>query len=313
VLKRKKMDSFRYSLINTKFPITYEPDSPKGVLVENLPENIPEKVSAICVYNNPRGEPKLDPFVYGLKLKEKCGKDIIVNIRVQDYSIPLFQSVLWGGHVLGIRNLLMVTGDCCSRSPFLIDVTEGITAVTEYLNNGYIMPGLSGKTKIHHNRYKENTSLTDNQQQMFEKFEGKTDFFVGAALLPARRKEPEIYQKKIDAGAQFFMTQLTYDSKNIIDFMEKVNPAKPVLVGSGPITSLKRISFFREQLKIVGLSDKLIKTLKAAKDIGEKSVEVCVSMYQELRDFARESNYSLGAHVMSIRHPDLALEIIRRL
>ena len=132
-------------------------------------------------------------------------------------------------------------------------------------------------------------------------------------MLPARRKEPEIYQKKIDAGAQFFMTQLTYDSKNIIDFMEKVNPAKPVLVGSGPITSLKRISFFREQLKIVGLSDKLIKTLKAAKDIGEKSVEVCVSMYQELRDFARESNYSLGAHVMSIRHPDLALEIIRRL
>ena len=306
------MDSFRYNLRNTKFPVTYEPDSPKGVIVENLPENIPEKVSAICVYNNPRGKPKLDPFVYGLKLKEKYGKDIIVNIRVQDYSIPLFQSTIWGGHVLGIRNLLIVTGDCCSGSPFLIDVTEGITAVTEYLNNGYIMPGLSGKTKIHHNRYKENTCLID-KQQMLEKSEGKTDFFVGAALIPTRRKEPEIYQKKVDAGAQFFMTQLTYDSKSIIDFMEKVNPDKPVLVGSCPITSLKRIKFFKEHLKIPGLSDKLIKNLKAAKNIGEKSVELCVSMYQELRDFARENNYSLGAHVMAISHPDLAQEIIRRL
>ena len=307
------MNSFRYSLMNTKFPVTYEPDSPKGVILENLPENIPENTSAICVYNNPRGKPKLDPFVYGLKLKEKCGKDIVVNIRVQDYSIPLFQSVLWGGHVLGIRNLLMVTGDCCSGSPFLIDVTEGITAVTKYFNNGYIMPGLSGKTKMHHNRYKENIDLIDNQQQIFEKSEGKTDFFVGAALIPTRRKEPEIYQQKVDAGAQFFMTQLTYDSKSIIDFMEKVNPSKPVLVGSCPIASLKRIKFFREQLKIPGLSDKLTKSLKAAKNIGEKSVEVCVSMYQELRDFARENNYSLGAHVMAISHPDLALEIIRRL
>lgn len=51
------MDSFRYSLMNTKFPVTYEPDSLKGVV-----ENLPEKASAICVYNNPRGKTKISTY-----------------------------------------------------------------------------------------------------------------------------------------------------------------------------------------------------------------------------------------------------------
>ena len=305
-----EIKSFRKILKKDKFPITFEPDSPKGISVEeNFPKDIVKDISAFGVYNNPRGRPKLDPFVYGWMLKEKYKKDVIVNVRIQDYSIPLFQSTLWGGHILGLRNLLIITGDYYPGSPFLIDVTEGITAIRDYLNKGYIIPELGGKVRRYYNRLKEEKYLKKENKII----DGKTDYFVGAALIPTRKKEVEIYKKKIDAGAQFFVTQLTYDSKTVIDFIEKVNPSVPILVGSGPITSLKRLEFFRKQLGIPGFSDGIAKVLREAKDMGEKSVEICVEMYQSLRDFARSNGYSIGAHIMSIRYPLLAAKIVKRI
>ncbi|MCD6108135.1 MAG: methylenetetrahydrofolate reductase [Thermoplasmata archaeon] len=293
-----------------KFPITFEPDSPKGISIEEkFPKKIIRKISAFGVYNNPRGRPKLDPFVYGWMLKEKYKKDVIVNVRIQDYSIPLFQSILWGGHLLGLRNLLIITGDYYPGSPFLIDVTEGLTAVKDYLNNGYIIPELNGKARRYYNRLKEKKYIKRENKVI----DGKTDYFVGAALIPTRKKEIEIYKKKIDAGAQFFITQLTYDSKTVTDFIEKVDPSVPILVGSGPITSLKRLEFFKKQLGIPGLSDGIARILREAKDIGEKSVEICVEMYQNLRDFAKSNGYTIGAHVMSIKYPSLAAKIIEEI
>jgi len=47
--------------------------------------------------------------------------------------------------------------------------------------------------------------------------------------------------------------------------------------------------------------------------MGEKSVEICVEMYQNLRDFARSNGYSIGAHVMSIRYPLLAAKIVEKI
>jgi 5,10-methylenetetrahydrofolate reductase len=175
----------------------------------------------------------------------------------------------------------------------------------KYMNNGYFMPEFGSKSKRYHNRYMEKKDLQELQE-----LEGKTDFFVGAALSITHSKDEEIYRKKVEAGSQFFMTQLTYDSRKIIDFMEKVNPALPIFVGSGPITSAKRMIFFREQLKIPGISDKVIKRLKASKNMGLESVEICTEMYHEIRDFAKTNNYTVGAHVMSIRSPDLAYKII---
>ncbi len=303
------MDSLQKHLKKDSFPITFEPDSPKGAQLTNyLTLDIPSKIAAFCLYNNPRGEPRLDPFVYGQKLRDIYKKDIIANIRIQDYSIPLFQSILWGGHNLGIKNLLMVTGDYHHHSPFLLDVTEALTGITTYLNQGYFMPELKKKAQRYHNRY-------FNTKTVFspKKCEGKTSFFVGSALVVTRRKEKEIYHKKIQAGSQFFMTQLTYTPTDIINFMETTNPTKPILVGSGPITSLNTIRFFKEQLHIPGLSHHLINRLKQSKDMGKESVRICTEMYHTLRDFARENNYTLGAHVMSIRKPQLALEIIKEI
>jgi 5,10-methylenetetrahydrofolate reductase len=309
-MKSAKIEPLREILKNKKFPITFEPDSPKGISIEeNFPKKIEKKISAFGVYNNPRGRPKLDPFVYGWILKEKYKKDVIVNIRIQDYSIPLFQSTLWGGHILGLKNLLIITGDYYPGSPFLIDVTEGITAVKEYLNKGFIIPELKGKARRYHNRFKEKLYVEEEKKVI----DGKTDFYVGAALIPTRKKEEEIYRRKIDAGAQFFITQLSYDAKVIIDFLEKVEPTVPILVGSGPITSLKRLKFFREKLGVPGLSNSVVKSLKDAKDIGERSVEICIKMYEELKDFARENGFQIGAHVMSIRYPTLAAKIIEKI
>lgn len=131
------MKSFKNILQDRDFPVTYEPSSPSGANLEDpLIEADPEMVDAFGVYNNPRGEPKLDPFVYGRKLKKNYEKDVIVNLRIQDYSVPLLQSALWGGYVLGIRNLLLITGDYHPSSPSLISVTEGLLGINNTSTKG---------------------------------------------------------------------------------------------------------------------------------------------------------------------------------
>ena len=300
------MIRLRDLLTEGKFTVTYEPDSPVGFKIDcEFPQKVVEKIDAFGVYNNPRGIPKLDPFVYGWYLMNRYNKDVIVNIRTQDYTLPLFQSTLWGGYLLGIRNLLLVTGDYHPGSPFLIDVTEGITGIRKYLNEGYRIPPLTGKAKKYYNRF-----LSGEFER--KRAKGATDFFVGAVLTPGRKGEKRIYKKKLEAGAQFFITQLVYDAEIIKKFLEDVEPEVPVLVGTAPIKTMKRIKFLKK-LGIQGLSDRIIKELKSSEDIGEKCVELCSNMYQELRDFAREYGIKTGAHIMSIKNPVEAGKIIERI
>ncbi len=300
------MKTLKNTLENQDFPITYEPDAPSGTNLGNsLIEADPESFDALCVYNNPGGNPKIDPFVYGWKLREEYGKDIVVNVRVQDYSVPLFQSVLWGGHILGIRNVLLVTGDYHPSSPSMISITEGLSGINKYLNQGYLMPSLEKRADRYSNRF-----LEKNPE---DSFDGETDYYTGSALIPHRSNETEIYRKKIQAGAEFFMTQITYSPKEIINFLEEVNPTKPILVGTSPITSMERLKFLKDNLNVKGLSKNVQKKLKNAKNTGEKSVEICTKMYKKLKDYANEHNYSLGAHIMSIGSPKLSEKIAKNI
>ncbi len=300
------MQRLRELLQRGNFVVTYEPDSPTGFEIEmDFERRMVEKIDGFGIYNNPRGIPKLDPFVYGWILMNRYHKDVIVNVRTQDYTVPLFQSTLWGGHLLGIRNLLLVTGDYHPGSPFLIDVTEGITGIVRYLNRGYRMPPLRGKAKKYQNRLL-------NAEEWDKRAAGKTDFFVGAVLTPGRKGEKRIYQKKLEAGAQFFITQLVYDVDIIKRFLEDISPAVPVLVGTAPITSVRRIKFLKK-LGIAGLSERVVRELKNAENMGERCVELCSEMYAELRDFARECDMVIGAHIMSINNPVEAGEIIEKI
>ncbi len=296
-------------LLNSgKFIVTYEPNSPAGFIIEEniISETALRKIDGFGIYSNPRGRPKLDSFVYGWKLMKDYEKDVIVNLRIQDCTVPLLQSTLWGGHLLGIRNILIVTGDYCLGSPFLINVTEGITGVRKYLNNGHLIPPLEGKTKRYHNRYLEENLPPG------ERAKGKTDFFIGAALTIGRKGEKKMYQKKLEGGVQFFITQLAYDSKTIIKFLEEMCPPVPILVGTAPINSIKRVEFLKK-LGVSGLTKEKIKMLKEAKDIRKKSVETAVEMYHELRDFAKSNGCMVGAHVMSIKSPEDTMKIIEKI
>lgn len=300
------MKPFRKTLQDSSFPVTYEPDLPSGINPEeSIIDADLDVADALCVYNNPGGKPKLDPFVYGWKLKENYGKDVVVNVRVQDYSVPLFQSELWGGHVLGIENLLLITGDYHPSSPFLISVTEGLSGINKYLNKGQLMPSLTEKAKRYENRLED----MDRSEQYGE----GTDYFTGAAIIPGRTNESDIYRKKEEAGAKFFMTQITYSIDELIDLIEEVNPSKPILVGSAPITSMRSLKFFKNKLQVKGLSDDIIKRLKSADNIGKESAQICTEMYQKLKDYAKDHDYPLGAHIMSVGGPDWAREIAGRL
>lgn len=167
------------------------------------------------------------------------------------------------------------------------------------------MPNLNERSERYSNRLEE--------KEPEKEYEGKTNYFTGAALVPSRENEKESYQKKTEAGAKFFVTQITYSTSEIINFIEDVNPSKPILVGSAPITSSGRLKFLKDDLNVNGLSKDILKRLKNADDMGDESVKICTEMYQEIKDYVGENNLTLGAYIMPVGNPKHAQEITRNI
>jgi len=127
---------------------------------------------------------------------------------------------------------------------------------------------------------------------------------------------------KLEAGAQFFQTQITWDEKPVLDWLEKMEQAghlgrhgrwdAPVLVGTSPLKTLKTMEFMHNSIPLVRVPPDVQKRLREAKDPGAESVRVCLEMYARLRDGAKARGLTtkLGAHVLPINDDKLGNDIV---
>ncbi|MEA3200926.1 MAG: methylenetetrahydrofolate reductase [Thermoplasmata archaeon] len=320
------MASFRERLDRDEFPITYEAISPRTGVVAAQVEAFAQlpclsHLAAVNLTNNPSARVRIDPAAYGHLLQEACGVEVVAHITCRDDTLAGIQRWLLGAWALGIRNVSVMTGDHPKEGDYpeerrvdSVNALELIAGVRRYLAKGELMPDVMMPTATRYaNRFAPPKPVRKTDPM---------DFLVGAPIIPWRNNEDAYARAKLESGAQFFQTQITWDAKPVLDWVERLEQTGvlgargrypvPVLVGASPLRALRTMEFMHASIPFVKVPEPVQQRLKAAKDIGPESVAVALEMYADLIDGAKSRGLTtkLGAHVLPINDDALGNAIV---
>jgi methionine synthase I (cobalamin-dependent)/5,10-methylenetetrahydrofolate reductase len=190
------------------------------------------KVGFVDINDNPMARARANALMAAVAIERDCGLETIPHVTPRDTSIMGLESQLLGAHAEGVRNVLSVTGDPPeigdypgSRGVYEVD-SIGLSQVVSKLNRG-------------------------------EDFNGKgidapTSFFLGVAVNPSAddlETEADRFRQKIEAGAQFAMTQALFDLAYLDRFEE--------LIGGWPVPLLLGIFYVRSYQLAVRLHNEV--------------------------------------------------------
>ncbi len=314
------MQRFIEKLDKEEFPITYEVPSPRGGNVDKYIKIIADlpfldALAGLNVCNNPVGKVRIDPGPFSGRILHELDVEPIAHLTCRDTTLSGLQKWLLGADSMGIRNLLAMTGDYAvgdypaEEKIDTINSLELITGIKKYLNNGQLMPELSTRQSRQRNRY-----LTE-----LETLEKPTEFNVGGVMLPRRTGETTYASNKIQAGVDFFQTQITYDAYEVIELLTELEDMNdrypPVLVSTAPFASPEEMTFLSENVPQVNIPQEVQERLSSAKNFSEESVIFAVEMYTDILDYAKEAGLhtKLGAHIIPMRSEKMAAKIVEEI
>lgn len=274
---------FKEALDSGKFLITAEVGPIKGTETEGLLEDaelIRGKVDAINVTDLQSSVMRLGSLAVCHLLMER-GIDPIFQLTCRDRNRLALQSDLLSAWVLGIRNVLALTGDHPTlgdhpeaRPVFDLD-SVSLLRVISRLNEGFDMRG--------------------NQ------LKGVPDFCAGAVVNPGADTEAALemqiirMEKKIEAGARFFQTQGIFDLDLFERFMKRIEGFKmPVLGGVILLKSAGMARFMNKNVAGVFVPEPLIKEMEETKDKVKTSGKLAAKLIKGLKDICQ------GVHIMAI-------------
>jgi len=263
-----------------KFIITSEIGPPKGIDIKEMfldADLIKSRVDAVNVTDLQSSVLRLGSMAVCHLLKDR-GIEPILQMTCRDRNRLALQSDLLSAAVLGIENVLVLTGDY----PTLGDHPEAKPVFdlgsVELLD---VIKGLNAGVDMKGNQLK-----------------GVPKFCTGAVVNPgADPLEPEIIkmEKKIDAGALFFQTQAVYDIELFKRFLDAAKHLKTtILAGIVLLKSAGMAKYMNENIAGVFVPDTLIKEMDDATDKSAKSIEIASRLIKELKPLCQ------GIHIMPI-------------
>jgi len=273
-----------------KFVITAELFPPKGTDISVLMKRadiVGPLVDGINVTDNQRACMRLGSIAISHLLLDK-GYEPIVQMTCRDRNRIALQSDLLSAYVLGVRNILILSGDHPSvgeykdiKGVYDLDTIQLLQTVRK-LQSGEDLTG--GKLK------------------------GAPEFCVGAVVNPTASPielQIAMMEKKVKAGAQFFQTQTVFDTDKFRKFFDRVKEfGAKVLPG---VTLLKSPEFvkFLGNLPGVTIPEEVIKRINSSKDPLREGIRICAETIKELKKFAD------GVHIMAIGMEEYIPEILK--
>lgn len=279
-----------------KFVFTGELEPEKEGSVEHCIEDarkLKGEVVACNVTDNPQSMMATSSLAASHKIQEETGMECIYQLRCADRSRGALVSDVLGASVLGIKNILALTGDHTTLGD-----TPSSMPVFDYDS--------AQLTALIRNMVEESEDLHGNE---IEKFSG---LHVGAAANPgADPLEPEILKlkRKVKAGAEFLQTQVVYEMDVVDRFLEETRDIDvPILVGIFPLKSYGIAKYFHEQMPGVSVPEVLLEGMKKTEEIEdpeEKKKEVDRVNIDYFGDFLRElkGGPASGCHMMAVGYP----------
>jgi methylenetetrahydrofolate reductase (NADPH) len=277
-----------------KFVITAEAGPLKGTditEIEEVSKILKGKVDAVNVTDQQSSVMRLGSLAVSHLL---TGWDIepIYQVTCRDRNRIALQSDLLSAAVLGIQNVMALTGDLPSSGdhpqakPVYDLDSVSLLSVIGGLNNGKDMMG--------------------------NELKGKTDFFVGAVVNPGADTEASYelqilkMERKIASGAMFFQTQAIYDPEAFATFMKRVDQYKiPVLAGVIPLKSAGMAKFMNKNVAGVSVPQSMIDRISKAEDKTMTGIEMCAELIKSLKGLCQ------GVHIMAIGWEKKVPDILR--
>jgi len=266
-----------------KFVITTEVGPPKGTDItemEEAAEVLRGRVDAANVTDQQSSVMRLGSLPVCHMLKDK-GLDPVFQITCRDRNRLALQSDLLSAWVLGVENVLAITGDLPAlgdhpqaKPVYDLDSVQLLEVIGK-LNEGHDMAG--------------------------NELKGKPNLFPGAVVNPGANTEAALelqimkMEKKIKAGARFFQTQAIYEPGSFAKFMKRVEGFKvPVLAGIIPLKSAGMARFMNKNVAGVFVPEELIERMADAEDRVQTGIAIAAELIKQLKDMCQ------GVHIMAI-------------
>ncbi len=248
-------------------------------------------VGFVDVNDNAGARAGMNAIIFSSAVERATGIETIPHLTTRDYTVMGLEAQLFGAHAEGVRNVLAVTGDPPevgdypgARGVYEIDAI-GLTQLMTNLNRGEDFNG--------------------------RPIDAPTSFCIGVAVNPTADDldlEVERYHKKIEAGAQFAMTQLIFDLARLDAFFERFGGPSPipVLVGICPVWSYRFAQRLHNELPGIIVPESLQEALRQA---GTDAARVGMDYAKELYAGAREQ--AAGVYLVApYRKPLNVLELV---
>lgn len=284
------MNKFKTELKNKKFVITCEIAPPRGtdtVKFLEAADLLKNKVTAINVTDNQRATLKLGSLVASYLVLQQGGEPIY-QLTCRDRNRIAQQSDLLSASVLGIKNVLALSGDHPqygdfpeAKPVFDLDATLLLQTIS-YLNEGKDL----------------------NEKDL----KGCTDFFAGAVVNPGQQPiEPQLltFEKKVSVGAKFFQTQAIFEVekfKQFYDYAKKFSVY--ILAGILLLKSEKQANFLNTKVPGVFVPPVLIERLKNSPSPEKEGINIAIETINKLRTFCD------GVHIMAVGDEKKILEVV---
>ncbi len=264
----KVENTFEKKMRKGKFVIAVELSAPVDTDITKIMNGAKichdNNIDLVTVPDSPMSKVRADSVLISSKIKREIGIEAMPHMCCRDKNTNAIRSSLIGAHIEEIRNVLAITGD---------PVSDASRVET--------------KSVFNLNSFKLIKLINDMNEEVFE----NDNIFIGGAINPnVRNKEVEFNRmmKKIENGAEFFLTQPVYDDA-ALEFLRKIKEKTDVKILGGilPVVSYRNAVFLNNELPGVTIPKEFINRFTAdmTKEEGQAvGVDIAVSMGKKLKD-----------------------------
>ena len=290
---------FAQKIAAGKFVTAVEMDPPRGVATQKMLAGASLLAEAgadvINVADSPMARMRMSPWAVCNLIQHKIGIETVLHFPTRGRNIIRVQGDLLAAHALGVRNVFVVMGDPTSIGDY-----------PDAMDNYDLVP--SGLVKLIKQGF--NTGVDHSGANIGQ----PTNFFVGCALnLNPKSPVDEIKNlvRKINAGADFALTQPVFQPDLAIQFIEQIKNeiegfSLPILVGILPLNNIRHATFLDQEVPGITITGDVLDRIRSA---GEKSHEEGVRIAVEL--IGQMKGHVQGAYIMpAFNRYDLAAEIV---
>lgn len=277
VVPAEERSNWGRKIARGEFVTSVEVLPPKGCDAEKTLDSIRllklAGVDGVNIPDGPRAQTRMSAQATAILVEREIGIEAVLHYCCRDRNLLGMMSDLLGAAALGLHNLLIITGDPPKMGPYpdataVFDIDAiGLTNMVNKLNHGLDI----GNNPI-----------------------GKpTAFSIGVGVNPgAVNLEEEIrrFEWKVEAGAEYAITQPVFDTEQLRSFIEKISHVKiPIVAGIWPLVSFRNAEFLHGEVPGVNVTPEILERMRIASDVSkeaarEEGINIARESLAEVRD-----------------------------